>query len=312
MRQNDESFSKASLEQIVDSDSDLRFGALRSGDFQKEGASVSWRIATVAGVGLILLFAGARLTGLKGMEGSLPRGWAGVSRKEDAPGSAKAEAPARKIQERAPQVSAPEPVTYRRMLENLTVPVIEFEDTSLEEALDFLRLRMREMDPPVPQSGGFVVKLPADSTPPHMTLSMRGATSAEVLEKIAEMTGTKVWITDDFVILTMPGVPEPVLGRMAKSATWDRAAAQRIPVVAYDGEVSLREAVADLNERQPDGPRVAIDAGVDESSKIGGMFLRNVRLADVVQLLVVGTGNQVKVEGSELRIVAGEEGKRGR
>ncbi|MDB6079455.1 MAG: hypothetical protein JWO82_3202 [Akkermansiaceae bacterium] len=270
---------------------------------------MSGRTARVAGVVLLLLlllgFSSAWVARRQSFAkdgGPMPRRMPGEG---GAPGSGDVgEVLPRKIQERRPEVHAPERVTYRQQLEHITVPVIEFDDTSLEEALDFLRLRTREADPPVPQSGGFVVKLPADFVAPHMTLSMKGATSSEVLEKIAEMAGVKLWITGDFVILLMPGAPEPVLGKMAKSATWDRAAAAGIPVVAYDGEVSLREAVDDLNGRELDGPRVVIGAGVDDSLKVGGMSLRNVPLSDVVQLLVAGTKNRVTVEGEEIRIVA--------
>jgi len=113
-------------------------------------------------------------------------------------------------------------------LKEIIIPVIDFEDTSLEEAIDFLRLRSRELDPdadhakrgvsfvtrkPKPKSspeveaeikkeaGRILGGAPATGSPRIKELRLKNVSVWDALQRIASETGTKVEITDRAVEL---------------------------------------------------------------------------------------------------------------
>lgn len=102
----------------------------------------------------------------------------------------------------------------REKLKSIIIPKVSFEDTSLEEAIDFLRLRTLELDPePDRMRRGITLELhrsgkdagkddPSDNPlpewPPLQVKELvRSDVSAwEILHEIAHETGMKVEITD--------------------------------------------------------------------------------------------------------------------
>lgn len=98
----------------------------------------------------------------------------------------------------------------RGKLKSIVIPKVSFEDTSLEEAIDFLRIRTRELDPETNTNmrgvslnirkealpeGRFV--LGSDASLLQIKELVRNDVSAwELLHEVAHETGMKVEITD--------------------------------------------------------------------------------------------------------------------
>ncbi|MDB6078865.1 MAG: hypothetical protein JWO82_2612 [Akkermansiaceae bacterium] len=89
-------------------------------------------------------------------------------------------------------------------LQQIVIPVIEFDDTTLEEALDFLRLRGRELDvseqDPSRKGVNIQIVKPGGSDPGELhinTLRLRNVPFLEALRYICDLTRTRFKITDD-------------------------------------------------------------------------------------------------------------------
>ena len=83
-------------------------------------------------------------------------------------------------------------------LRTLIVPVLDLQGAGLEEVIEFLRIRSRELDP---QKKGidFVLKVPPATAQKPVSLSMQGVPLEEVLRYATEMTGT-VYRLDDYAV----------------------------------------------------------------------------------------------------------------
>ncbi|MCP5537143.1 MAG: hypothetical protein H7A51_13060 [Akkermansiaceae bacterium] len=106
----------------------------------------------------------------------------------------------------------------RDKMTRIIIPYVDFENTPLEEALDFLRLRARELDPTEDDSQkgiGFVVRKPAivhdgllDTETGETGRRTAGVTGrlenkslAEVLDMICEQSGYRWQLTEHKVLL---------------------------------------------------------------------------------------------------------------
>ncbi|WP_035603284.1 hypothetical protein [Haloferula sp. BvORR071] len=99
---------------------------------------------------------------------------------------------------------------------NTIIPVIDFEDTSVEEAIDFLRLRSRELDTretdPTRKGINFVIRKPragldAASDPGALRikeLRLRNVPMAEALKYICEATRLRYKV-DEYAVTLVPG-----------------------------------------------------------------------------------------------------------
>lgn len=83
-------------------------------------------------------------------------------------------------------------------MRSITIPLVDLQAASLEEVVEFLRIRSRELDP---QKRGvdFVLKVGPETAAKPVTLRMVGAPVEEVLRYTTEMTGT-VYRADEFAI----------------------------------------------------------------------------------------------------------------
>ncbi|WP_265594213.1 hypothetical protein [Haloferula sp. BvORR071] len=87
-------------------------------------------------------------------------------------------------------------------MREIIIPLIAFEDTSLEEAIDFLRLRSRELDPDqsMPGMGPMVIGKSSESENPRgrqiKELRMKDVSLWDALQRVARETGMRVVITD--------------------------------------------------------------------------------------------------------------------
>ena len=77
-------------------------------------------------------------------------------------------------QNAAPNKDADPAEQYLRdKINNIVIPIVDFDDTTVEEALDFLRLRARELDPAEEESRkglGFIIRKPSVIDPKNGTL----------------------------------------------------------------------------------------------------------------------------------------------
>lgn len=113
-------------------------------------------------------------------------------------------------------------------LKEIIIPVIDFEDTSIEEAIDFLRLRSRELDPDADQTKrgvSFVIRKPRSVLSPEEVaviekeaggplggvpnrnglrikeLRMQNVSLWDALHRIADETGLQVEISESGIRL---------------------------------------------------------------------------------------------------------------
>lgn len=117
----------------------------------------------------------------------------------------------------APEDSAAQFI--RKKMQSIIVPVIAFDDTSVEEAIDFLRIRSIELDPDKPKSKpqgiSFIVRKPRQSDESaalqsapadglgdvpqagavRLTMHARNISLWDALHRVADQAGLKVEIT---------------------------------------------------------------------------------------------------------------------
>lgn len=83
-------------------------------------------------------------------------------------------------------------------LRTIMVPMVDLQSASLEEVVEFLRIRSRELDPQK-KGVGFVLKAPPEARAKPVTLNMAGVPLEEVLRYATEMTGT-VYRVDQYAV----------------------------------------------------------------------------------------------------------------
>lgn len=125
---------------------------------------------------------------------------------------------------KAGQRPAPGISPVQRKLQSLILPVIDFEDTTVEEAVDFLRQRSAELDPMAEdrhlhRGVSFVVRKPARETSPQgeeepplldtskeyasirITLSERNISVWDALQRIASHAQLKIEIKGERIVI---------------------------------------------------------------------------------------------------------------
>lgn len=99
-----------------------------------------------------------------------------------------------------------------RYIENkiryISIPRVDFENTSIHEAIDYLRLRSLELDVTTIDSGrkgiNFVLYLPKDVAPPYIDkLQRANASFEEVLKEICIKTGMRYEL-DQYSVILVP------------------------------------------------------------------------------------------------------------
>jgi len=181
------------------------------------------RVALIVAAGLALLaIPGARWFGFadtkrESTSESPPLPGSGA---ED-PVSAK---PAKQPREPAPGDETTAQRLIRRELEQITIPVIDFNDTSLPEAMDFMRLKTIKPDPEM-ERGGFVRRskpspeesaaaeaksaalfaaVPDPGSIRIKELRMVNVSAWDALQRIAAETGLEVVIGEDGYLRLLP------------------------------------------------------------------------------------------------------------
>lgn len=84
-------------------------------------------------------------------------------------------------------------------LKQVVIPLVAFSNSSLEECLDFLRLRSRELTPDKKRFNFIVGK---ENTDTRITLELRDASLFNVLRYVAFLTNSQLKFTEDAIFIT--------------------------------------------------------------------------------------------------------------
>lgn len=211
-------------------------------------------------------------------------------------------------------------------LKNIVIPVIDFEDTSVEEAIDYLRLRSIELDTfelnPERKGINFVIRKPRDgggdagglgdgglgaATEPGSLrireLRLRNVPLAEALNYITEQTRLR-WSVDEFAVTIKPAteteedlftrtfnVPPDFLSRISGAADGGGAApVDPFAPAAADQESALRPTMNIVDALKANGVKFPADASAQFFAANSTLLVRNTPTnLDLVEQIVSTT-----------------------
>lgn len=244
---------------------------------------------------------------------------------------------ATKAQEEAPKPRAAEPKVIvdgidpnsgkahiQRKLDAIILPVVAMENASVEEAIDFIRLRSVQLDTneadPAKKGVNFVIRKPrrggANEEDPgslRVTLSLKNVTLRKIFEEICAQTDLKYKV-DDFAVTFVPAsepddapvVPQPPPPKLEGKAV-DANSKIIIPVVDFE-DVSLKDAVKFLNTSGQELAKgapvfpVVLDPKVNAEIRIKELRLRNVPLAVAVKYIAEASRTSITANDTEMRL----------
>lgn len=218
----------------------------------------------------------------------------------------------------------PRQVEIEKKLDAIVIPVVNFEDTSIEEAIDFLRQRSVELDKGQPATNkkgvNFVIRRPRGVAGKPVpvggkiaSLKLKNVTLRQALTHVAESTRTR-FLVDPFAITFTPAdevddpaeAPAPEKPKPSGKAI-EAASSIIIPVIDFEN-TSLTEAVKFLNLRakelagdKPVFP-IALDPKANGEARITELRLRNVPLSEAVNYCVEKTRHVYTGSDTEITI----------
>jgi bla regulator protein BlaR1 len=198
---------------------------------------------------------------------------------------------ATEAQERKPK--DPRQVAIEKKLDAIKLPRVSFKDSSVEEAVDFLRLRANELDPaPKNQAErgvNFVIKAPKDFQVAPVTLELKDVSLRKAIENVAEASGLAMTVDPFAVTLSPRTAAEKGAGKL-KGKAMEMASDIVIPVLDFES-VSLAEAVEFLNGKAAElaeegkAPVIELSANANKDAAIKELRLRNVPLSEAVKYI---------------------------
>ncbi|MBX3742948.1 MAG: hypothetical protein KF712_18330 [Akkermansiaceae bacterium] len=216
------------------------------------------------------------------------------------PAAAETTAEDGKKAEKTAKPATPGQIAIDRKLDTIVVPRIDFEQTALLEAVDFLRFRSDELDvtaPPAERGINIVGVLPPRkegelfNPGPRFTMEKRNITIRDALVTMCQETGS-VFRVDDHAVVVHPAgmegygrVPEQkgAAAEFAAKLILQRARLEMTP---------LQEMVDTFNEQAAKAAKggpvfpIVIGEGVDPAATSGTMALRRVPLATVLSYVL--------------------------
>ncbi|MES2474893.1 MAG: M56 family metallopeptidase [Verrucomicrobiota bacterium] len=213
-------------------------------------------------------------------------------------------------------------------LNSIVLPRIDLEDTTLEEAVDFLRLSANELDigekDPAKKGINFVIRKPrpvAGEKPFEYGLlgvKLKNVPLSKVIAELAEEAGAVVKV-DDFAVTFLPAgeakIPQdgrPTGGAPEAAAPQPKAMvdAGKIIIPRIDFEnTDLKGAVEFLNLRAKDlakdqpVPLITLDASADAGARIRELRLRNVPLSVALKYCADQVKLHMDADDKEIRLV---------
>jgi bla regulator protein BlaR1 len=203
-------------------------------------------------------------------------------------------------------------VALEKKLDAIVIPVVSLQDSSVEEAVDFLRLRSRELDKTTedpPEKGvNFVIRNSTAFQPKTVTLALRDVTLRKAIENVAEAAGLTM-VVGPFAVTLMPREDAEHFEKRAKLAETGamKAAAEIIIPIVDMEDTSLKEGVDFLNKRAaeiaPDGkaPKIELGKLENEEAKVVEMRLRNVPLSQVLIYVAEATKAPLSADDEVIR-----------
>jgi hypothetical protein len=90
-------------------------------------------------------------------------------------------------------------------LANIIIPYVELSgDTTIQEAVDFLNMRLREPDPPPPRSWKIRLEVPESSAKKRIAIVGRDLKLHQILGALADEIGAEVIVTRQGFTLRVP------------------------------------------------------------------------------------------------------------
>lgn len=236
----------------------------------------------------------------------------------------------------APKQNETEPLTGAAYILNKTkaiiLPQAKFADTSMEEAIDFIRMKSVELDKaeldPSRKGINFVIRRPrlvegekAKETP-LITLEMKNVSMDVLLAEVAKQTGMRYKI-DDFALTFVPADEKdtPPLTReqaearamnappVSQKAVENLNKARNIILGIVDFEnVTLEEAVdflnlqAKANSKAGPAPKITIGPNTKGDAMIEALHLRNVPLSEALRYCAEAVKEKFTVNDEGLQI----------
>jgi hypothetical protein len=190
----------------------------------------------------------------------------------------------------APQAAGTFQAAIEHKLRTIVLPSVDFDNTSIEEAVDFIRTESKVQDKAesdeTRKGVSFWIQGKKGFEFPRVTLKLKNVTVGEALNSVAKLTNTVPKITGSSVAL-MPKdsaaaaeSDAPVPGAMAA------AKQTTIALIDIDGE-PLDKVVEFLNKESAanKGPKVVIGDGLDPKSTVKSLRLKGATLAEAVYFL---------------------------
>ncbi|TCO89415.1 beta-lactamase regulating signal transducer with metallopeptidase domain [Chthoniobacter flavus] len=178
----------------------------------------------------------------------------------------------------------------------IILPEIEFRDATLREAVDFLRMKARELDPD--KTGINIVVKPGAGADVHITLSLTNIPLIEALHYVAGLAGLQMKAEKNAVVL---GPPAPASAAMPKVKT---ASKEEGPVEIESDKTHMENgvAIAEGNARLAFGKyHVAADTILYHPDTRSADFIGHVAVKDGVNL-VQGEEINVTFETGSIKV----------
>jgi len=198
--------------------------------------------------------------------------------------------------------SSAEAPTVQQKLEKIIFPTVSFQNATIQQALEYLRVKSRDLDTiseaPAQKGVSFVVKM-GGATPVPISLDLKNVPLIDALRYCTELAGMKyrveahaVMIASDFVEMPIPpaATPPPVVGNADQII---------FPTVQFAG-ATIAEAAEYLRAKSRDlDPN---KEGVNIVVKPGGpsveiaLDLRNIPFSHAISYIAELSGHQLTAD----------------
>lgn len=201
------------------------------------------------------------------------------------------------------QPVSPAQAAILKKIDSIKIPVVSVKDTTIEEVIDFIRVRSKELDTeekdPNKKGLNFVIRIargPDGKTKwptAKLTFELKDVPIRKVLDEVAQQTGSRFKV-DDFAItfapkgeVDQPAVPPAPQPPVLKGKAIEAAKGIILPVVDID-DSTLTAVVEFLNQQSKalggeKAPVIKIGPATKGDKKIKELRLRNVPLSEAVR-----------------------------
>ena len=198
--------------------------------------------------------------------------------------------------------SSAEAPTIQQKLEKIIFPTVQFKDATIQQAVEYLRVKSRDLDTiseaPGQRGVSFVVKM-GSATPAPISLDLKNVPLLEALRYCTELSGLKyrvephaVMVAPDFVETPIPpaATPPPVVGNADQIL---------FPTVQFAG-ATIAEAAEYIRVKSRDldpakqGVNIVVKPG-GVGAKIS-LDLRNIPLSHAISYIAELSGHQLTAD----------------